>query len=65
MVVLLLPVAAAVAVPLIAGQREWLAPTLAGSILYGLLLYQLATRLIAPQVHQRAPEILAVVAREV
>lgn len=62
--VLLLPVAAAIAVPLFAGQQEWLAPALAGSVLYGLLLYQLATRLIAPQVHQRAPDILAVVARE-
>ncbi|HEX6819660.1 MAG TPA: hypothetical protein VF120_14885 [Ktedonobacterales bacterium] len=62
---LLLPVVAAVAIPLFVGEPAWVVPALAGGILYGLLLYQLATRLIAPQVHRRAPDILAVVARDV
>ncbi len=59
------PLIVATAIPLIIGQPEWLGIALPAGVLYGALLHQLATRLIAPQVHQRAPEILAVVARDV
>jgi hypothetical protein len=65
MLVLLSPLGLATAVPLLLGHPEWLALALPAGILYGLLLYQLATRLIAPQVHRRAPDVLAVVARDV
>jgi ABC-2 type transport system permease protein len=58
-IVLLLPVVAAVLVPLIADQSSWLAISLPLSALYGIALHQVATRLIAPQLHQRAPQILA------
>jgi hypothetical protein len=57
--VLLLPVFAAVLIPLIADQPSWLAASLPLSALYGIALHQIATRLIAPQLHQRAPQILA------
>jgi hypothetical protein len=56
---LLLPVFAAVLAPLIADQPSWLAISLPLSALYGIALHQIATRLIAPQLHQRAPQILA------
>src|SRR5262249_8487473 len=58
-IVLLLPVVAAVLVPLIADQSSWLAISLPLSALYGIALHQAATRLIAPQLHRRAPQILA------
>ncbi len=63
-VVLLVPLGAATAIPLVLGQPEWLALALPAGVLYGALLHQVATRLIAPQIHLRAPDILAVVARE-
>jgi len=59
------PVILGTAIPLMIGQPEWLGIALPAAVLYGALLHQLATRLIAPQMHQRAPEILAVVARDV
>jgi hypothetical protein len=63
--VALLPVIAGTAIPLVLGQPGWLWIALPAGVLYGALLHQIATRLIAPQVHRRAPEILAVVARDV
>jgi ABC-2 type transport system permease protein len=62
--ILLLPVAAAVALPLFLNRSELLPLTLAGSVLYAAALHQLATWLIAPSMLKRAPEILEVVARE-
>jgi ABC-2 type transport system permease protein len=56
--VLLLPVFAAVLLPLIIDEPSWLAASLPLSALYGIALHQIATRLIAPQLHQRAPYIL-------
>lgn len=63
--VMLLPVLAGTFLPLLLGHSEWLFIALPAGIVYGALLHQIATRLIAPQVHRRAPEILAVVARDV
>lgn len=63
-IVLLLPVFAAVLTPLIVGQPSWLAISLPLSALYGIALHQIATRLIAPQLPQRAPQILAATVSE-
>jgi len=62
--ILLTPVAAAVALPLLLSHSELLPLTLVGSVLYAAALHQLATWLIAPSMLKRAPEILEVVARE-
>jgi len=62
--ILLTPVAAAVALPLFLGHGELLPLTLVASVLYAAALHQLATRLIAPSMLKRAPEILEVVARD-
>ncbi len=56
--VLLLPVAAALAIPLALSHTEWLVFTLPASILYAVVFYELATRLAASQLLQRAPDIL-------
>ncbi len=61
---LLAPVAAAIGVPLVLSQSSWLAVTLPASILYGLLIYQVASRLVAPVLLTRAPEILRATAPE-
>jgi ABC-2 type transport system permease protein len=62
--ILLAPVAAAVALPLFLAHGELLPLTLVASVLYAALLHQVATRLIAPYMLRRAPEILEVVARD-
>jgi ABC-2 type transport system permease protein len=62
--ILLAPVAAAVALPLLLSHSELLPLTLVASVLYAVALHQLATWLIAPSMLKRAPEILEVVARE-
>jgi ABC-2 type transport system permease protein len=62
--ILLAPVAAAVALPLLLEHSELLPLTLLASVLYAAALHQLATWLIAPSMLKRAPEILEVVARE-
>jgi ABC-2 type transport system permease protein len=62
--ILLAPVAAAVALPLLLDRSELLPFTLLASVVYATALYQLATWLIAPAMLRRAPEILEVVARE-
>jgi len=61
---LLLPVGLAVAVPQILQHPEWLFVSLPAAVIYGLALHQVATRLIAPVLLRRAPEILAVTVRE-
>ena len=62
--VLLAPVAAAELIPLLLGQWLWLVLSLPLAVLYGIALHQLATRLIAPRLLSRAPEILEVLAQE-
>jgi ABC-2 type transport system permease protein len=61
---LLVPVALAVALPLILQHAEWLPFTLTAALLYSMALHQGATRAIAPVLLRRAPEILAVTVRE-
>jgi ABC-2 type transport system permease protein len=61
---LLLPVAAALIVPLVLQQFSWLAVALLVAVAYGAGLHQLATRLIAPLMLTRGPEILAVATHE-
>jgi hypothetical protein len=62
--ILLLPVAAAVVLPLLLGHNEWFIVTVPLALLYGIAFHQIATRLIAPVLLRRAPEILAVTVRE-
>jgi ABC-2 type transport system permease protein len=62
--ILLVPVAAAVALPLFLGRGDLLPLTLVASVLYAAALYQVATWLIAPVMFKRAPEILEIVARD-
>ena len=61
---LLVPVGAALVLPLLFERAVLLAVTLPLSLVYGLGLYLLATWLIAPQLLTRAPEILAITTRE-
>jgi ABC-2 type transport system permease protein len=62
--IILIPVAAALFVPLAMSHREWLVFTLPAAILYGAAFHQAASRLIAPVLLRRAPEILAVTVRD-
>jgi ABC-2 type transport system permease protein len=62
--VLLSPVAAAIAIPLTMGHSEWFVVTLPAIVVYGLVLHQLTTRLVAPILLRRAPDILAATVRE-
>lgn len=62
--VLLMPVAAALAIPLMLQHEIWLVASLPAAVGYGLILHQVATRLIAPHMLKRAPEILAATTRE-
>src|SRR5262249_26203726 len=59
-VILLIPVAVAMLLP-----RQWLVVSLPLAIVYGVAFHQLASRLIAPVLLRRVPEILAVTVREV
>jgi hypothetical protein len=61
---LLTPVAAAIAVPLILDERGWLVGTMPAALLYAVALHQIASRIIAPRLLARAPEILAATIRE-
>lgn len=61
---LLLPVALALALPLLLDHALWLAAALPLALLYGVALHQGASRLVAPLLLKRAPEILAVTAGE-
>jgi ABC-2 type transport system permease protein len=63
--ILLAPVAAAVALPLLFSHADLLPLTLATGLVYAVALYQLATWLIAPVMLRRAPEILEIVTRDV
>ena len=62
--ILLIPVAAAVSLPLFLDHSEWLLIGLPLAFLYGMAFYQIATRLIAPVLLRREPDILAVTVRE-
>jgi ABC-2 type transport system permease protein len=61
---LLIPVAAAIVVPLILVGPQWFALSLPLALAYGVALYQTATRLMSPVLLRRGPEILATTVRE-
>ena len=61
---LLIPVAVAVIVPFGIEHSELLIYTVPVALIYGISLYQIATRLIAPVLLRRGPEILAATTRE-
>jgi len=64
MLVLLVPVAAGLVLPIYFHVEQlWLA-TIPASLLYGAIFYGVVTNLVAPRMLTRIPEILAVVARE-
>ncbi|HEX9039354.1 MAG TPA: hypothetical protein VF808_20400 [Ktedonobacterales bacterium] len=60
----LAPVFVLLLMPPLLGRREWLAVAAPLALLYGLAMYQIATRLIAPWLGKRAPEIVALTARD-
>jgi ABC-2 type transport system permease protein len=62
--ILLIPVAGALLVPSVLGHNEWYAFSVPAVLAYGILFHQLATRLVAPVLQRRAPEILAATVRE-
>lgn len=63
--ILLIPVAIAVIIPFGIERPQWLIYTVPVALIYGISLYQVATRLIAPIMLKRGPEILAATTREV
>jgi ABC-2 type transport system permease protein len=60
----LIPVALAVALPLILQQNTWLVASLPLAVVYGAGLHQAATRVIAPRMLTRTEAILNVTTRE-
>jgi hypothetical protein len=62
--VMLLPIAVAIAVPYIFDHPAWLVASLPACLVYGVALHQTASRLIAPVLLSRAPEILRVTVPE-
>ena len=60
----LAPVFILLLAPPLLGRREWLPVAAIMALLYGFSVYQIATRLIAPQLAKRAPEIVALATRE-
>jgi hypothetical protein len=64
MLVLLIPVAAAVFVPILLHvQWVWII-SLPVSIIYGIVFYTIVTNAVAPRILQKAPEIVAIIAKE-
>jgi len=62
--ILLIPVALALGLPYIF-QAQWVwAITMPLTLIYGIGFHQIATRLVAPRMLERAPEILAITTRE-
>jgi ABC-2 type transport system permease protein len=62
--VLLAPVVLALLIPLVLAEPTWLVGTLPAAVAYGVAFHQIVTRLIAPRLLARAPEILAATVRE-
>ena len=62
--ILLIPVALALGLPYIF-HAQWIwAITMPLTLIYGIAFHQIATRLVAPRMLERAPEILAITTRE-
>jgi ABC-2 type transport system permease protein len=62
--VLLIPVAIALVAPPVLGHLEWYLISVPLVLVFGIGFHQIVTRLIAPVLQRRAPEILAVTVRE-
>lgn len=62
--ILLVPVAVALLVPSMLEHSEWYAFSVPAVLAYGILFHQVATRLVAPVLQRRAPDILAITVRE-
>lgn len=62
--ILLIPVAVAVIVPFGIERQQWLIYSVPIALIYGVSLHQFATRMIAPVLLRRGPEILAATTRE-
>jgi ABC-2 type transport system permease protein len=62
--VLLIPVAVALVLPAVLGHLEWYLISVPLVLVLGIGFHQIVTRLIAPVLQRRAPEILAVTVRE-
>jgi hypothetical protein len=62
--VLLLPVAIALVLPEVLGHTEWYLVSVPLVLVYGIGFHQIVTRIIAPVLGRRGPEILAVTVRE-
>ncbi len=62
--ILLIPIAVALLLPVLADHNEWFLISVPLALLFSIGLYQGATRLIAPVLRRRAPEILGVTVRE-
>ncbi|MGO8950382.1 MAG: hypothetical protein ACLQUY_22525 [Ktedonobacterales bacterium] len=63
-VILLVPVALALLLPVLLGHSEWYLVSVPLALLFGIAFHQIASRLIAPVLQRRAPEILAIAVRE-
>ncbi|HEY6284685.1 MAG TPA: hypothetical protein VIX20_03400 [Ktedonobacteraceae bacterium] len=62
--ILLIPVALVLGLPFIF-QAQWIwSITMPLTLIYGIAFHQVATRLVAPRMLERAPEILAITTRE-
>jgi hypothetical protein len=62
--ILLIPVALALGLPIIF-QVQWIwSITIPLTLIYGIAFHQVATRIVAPRMLERAPEILAITTRE-
>jgi len=62
--ILLIPVSLALGLPFIF-QAEWIwSITIPLTLIYGIAFHQVTTRLVAPRMLERAPEILAITTRE-
>jgi ABC-2 type transport system permease protein len=62
--VLLIPVALALVLPAVLGHLEWYVISVPLVLVFGIGFHQIVTRLMAPVLQRRAPEILAVTVRE-
>jgi hypothetical protein len=62
--VLLVPVAIALILPSVLGHIEWYLISVPLVLVFGIGFHQIVTRLIAPVLQRRGPEILAVTVRE-
>lgn len=63
-IVLLIPVAVALVLPIILNAQWIYVISVPLALIYGLAFHQIVSRVVAPRILNRAPEILAIVSRE-